>query len=410
MSENHKKILIISYYAGIPGACQSEWLDDKIDSLIKGGNTVEVVSGPFAKLKIGNEIKHSRVASISFKDFNEERGYMTKFVGYVSRWYALMWPLVLTFGVISDLLSIAVTRGIGEGRWSWILSSVIPSLWRAMIFRPDVILTTGGPASAHIVGILVSKIVRCSVVVELQDPLSGDDIGRNPEARGWLYRVEKALIAFADKIVYVTNGAANFAIREFGTEKISAVYPGATNFNIPKSEFRKGTLKLVHLGSLYASRNFKAIIAGIESLIADGVLAENGVELINLGHVSPEIKAEICLKSYVRILSPVPREEALRYAAGCEIMLLIQNADDRSRVTIPYKTYDYLNLENSTLALLNSEELTGLISAHGHFAVDLEDLEGIKSAIKQIMNSEFQARPKLPKIDPVIQALSLVRI
>ena len=85
MSENQKKILIISYYAGIPGACQSEWLDDKIDSLIKGGNTVEVVSGPFAKLKIGNEIKHSRVASISFKDFNEERGYMTKFVGYVSR-------------------------------------------------------------------------------------------------------------------------------------------------------------------------------------------------------------------------------------------------------------------------------------------------------------------------------------
>jgi hypothetical protein len=256
----------------------------------------------------------------------------------------------------------------------------------------------------------VSKIVRCPVVLELQDPLSGDDIGRNPEARGWLYRVEKALITFADKIVYVTNGAANFAIREFGTDKISSVYPGATNFNIPKFEFRKGTLKLVHLGSLYASRNFKAIIAGIESLIADGVLAENGVELINLGHVSPEIKAEICLKPYVRILSPVLREEALRYAAGCDIMLLIQNADDRSRVTIPYKTYDYLNLENSTLALLNSEELTGLISAHGHFAVDLEDLEGIKSAIKQIMNSEFQARPKPPKIDPVIQALSLVRI
>ena len=321
-----------------------------------------------------------------------------------------MWPLVLTFGVISDLLSIAVTRGIGEGRWSWILSSVIPSLWRAMIFRPDVVLTTGGPASAHIVGILVSKITRCPVVLELQDPLSGDDIGRNPQARGWLYRVEKALIAFADKIVYVTNDAANFAIREFGTEKISAVYPGATNFNIPKPEFKNDKLKLVHLGSLYASRNFTAIIDGIDSLITDGVLSESEVELINLGHVSPEIKAEICLKSYVRILSPVPREEALRYAAGCDIMLLIQNADDRSRVTIPYKTYDYLNLKNSTLALLNSAELTALILANGHIAVNLEDMQGIKSGIKQIMNSEFQARPKLPKIDPVIQALSLVRI
>ena len=410
MSENRKKILIISYYAGIPGACQSEWLDDKIDSLITGGNAVEVVSGPFAKLKIGNEIKHSRVASISLKDFKEERGRMVELDGYVGRWYALMWPLVLTFGVISDLLSIAITRGIGEGRWSWIFSSFIPSLWRAMMFRPDIILTTGGPASAHIVGILVSKIARCSVVLELQDPLSGDDIGRNPEARGWLYRIEKLLIAYADKIVYVTKDAAEFAISEFGSKKIFSVYPGATNFNIPEFEIERDTLKLVHLGSLYASRNFTAIIDGIDSLILDGVLTESAVELINLGHVSPEIKAQICMKSYVQILSPVPREEALRYAADCDIMLLIQNADDRSRVTIPYKTYDYLNLKNSTLALLNSEELTALILSHGHIAVDLQDMQGIKNGIKQIMNSRCQEKPKIPKIDPVIQASSLVRI
>jgi len=409
MIDQQKKILIISYYAGIPGACQSEWLDDKIDSFVKGGKEIALVSGPFKKVQFSSEIKHSRVPSISFKDFREELGY-SEFVEYFSLRFIAMWPLVLTFGLLSDLLSILVTRGIGEGRWSWIFSSFIPSLWRSIIFRPDVILSTGGPASAHIVGILTSKIIRRPIVLELQDPLSGDDIGRNPEARGWLYKIEKFLVYSANKIVYVTKSAADFAKKEFVSEKVFPVYPGARNFDIPENSIKNNKLKLVHLGSLYASRNFKSIISAIDSLISEDILTTSNVELINLGHVAPEIRAEIIQKSYVKILPAISRVEALKYASSCDMNLLIQNNDQRSRVTIPYKTYDYLNLQNTILALLNSEELTDLIRQHGHIAVDLNNIQGIADGIKKVLNSENQARLKFPNIDPVSQALDLITL
>ena len=35
-----KRVLIISYYACMPWACLAEWLDDKVDSLLKAGTRV----------------------------------------------------------------------------------------------------------------------------------------------------------------------------------------------------------------------------------------------------------------------------------------------------------------------------------------------------------------------------------
>ena len=104
-----------------------------------------------------------------------------------------------------------------------------------------------------------------------------------------------------------------------------------------------------------------------------------------MGHVAGEIRNEILQKSYVRILPPVGREEALQFAADCDVTLLIQNSDERSKVTIPYKTYDYLNLGTRLLALLNSEELTDLLVNCGHVAVPLNDIDLIACRLEELI-------------------------
>ena len=48
------------------------------------------------------------------------------------------------------------------------------------------IYSTGGPASAHLATILVSRILKINNIIELQDPLSGDDIGRNSYSKRYL--------------------------------------------------------------------------------------------------------------------------------------------------------------------------------------------------------------------------------
>lgn len=410
---NHKKVLILSYYACMPGACQAEWLDDKVDSLVKAGFSVALISAACAQRHPDNNVKHWRIASISLKDFQDElqriraRGDKVRMRDYA------MLPLTLTAGLALDAIQFLLTKGVGEGRWSWAISSTFASLLLSLHFKPHVILSTGGPASAHLSGIAISKLFNIPLIVELQDPLSGNDIGRNAQARGWLYKVEQLIIDSADKVAYVTNAAASFAANQFRSGKVIGIYPGAQDFGIKRNAVNRckdGKFKIVHLGSLYANRNFRSIIAAIDALIVSNHLSKNDIELINLGHVAPNIRDEIIQKEYVKILPPVSRKEALQFAADCDGTLLIQNSDERSRVTIPYKTYDYLNIGTPILALLNSDELSQLINESGHIALPLSDVDSIRQHLWRMIDSKLGTGGGEMRIDAVQQAVLLMQI
>ena len=410
---NHNRILVISYYACMPGACQAEWLDDKLDSLLEAGFKVALTSAACSKRYANEDVFHSRIASISLKDFRDEMQRIRAAGDSVRICDYLMLPITLSLGLLMDIMQSIVTKGVGEGRWSWTITSFFASLFLSFRFKPTVILSTGGPASAHLSGILLSKLFGVPLIVELQDPLSGSDIGRNAQARGWLYRVEKLIVNSADKIVYVTNEAANFAANQFESSKVTCVYPGAKDFGIKRNPANDGSsfkFRLVHLGSLYATRNFKSIVAAIDTLISSNRLNANDIELINLGHVAPHIRDEIIQKEYVKILAPVSREKALQFAAECDATLLIQNSDERSKVTIPYKTYDYLNIDTPILALLNSDELSQLISECGHIALPLSDIQAITHHLGRLIDKSYSMGRAEKKIDAVQQSLFLMNL
>jgi hypothetical protein len=407
------KILVISYYACIPGACQAEWVDDKVDSFIKAGDEVALVSATCGRRHENSNIKHWRIPSLSFTDYRDEIRRSSNLGDDLQLRHLILLPLVLTLGVLTDLLQHLLTKGVGDGRWSWTFPSCVGAYILALSFKPNIVLTTGGPASAHLAGIVIGKLISSPVIVELQDPLSGGDIGRNAQSRVWLYWVEKLIVRMADKIVYVTRAAADFARNQFRSDKVFGIYPGARDFMItvePRLPEATMKLRLVHLGSLYATRTFKSIIAAIDALIHSGKIESNEIELINLGHVSKEISDEILQKSYVRILPPISRENALRYAAQCDITLLIQNSDERSKVTIPYKTYDYLNLDNKLLALLNSDELSDMIRGCGQIAVPLSDVDEIKNQLVYILENKAIKRKSLDTIDAVQQSRELLEL
>lgn len=399
----------------MPGACQAEWADDKIKCLLEKGHQITVISSICAKPYKTSNVYHIRVPSLSAHDFKDELNRV-KNGGSKLDWYLyFLIPINYILGNLIDGFQYLLTKGIGEGRWSWIATSFVAELITFIRFKPDVVVSTGGPASAHVSSIMTAKIFRKPVIVELQDPLSGGDIGRNLISAGWLYKVEKFIINHADKIVYVTKAAASYAKKQFLSPMITYLYPGAWNFKIypsysPKPEPRK--YKLIHLGSLYATRNFRSIIGAIDLLIKREEFSELDIELLNLGHVSPEINNEIAQKSYVKIISPVNRVEALRIAADCDVMLLIQNSDNRSQVTIPYKTYDYLNLNNNILGILNSDELSSLLLGAGHLAFNLNDIDGISKGLMSILKKNLPSRsstvPQL--IDPIVQASKLIEL
>lgn len=406
----NNRLLLFSYYSNMPGACQAEWIDDKIDSLIKNGNEIALISSTSTKKSFFN-ILNWRVPSVSFSDYVDEVKRTIKAKNGL-QFITILWlPIILTVGLLFDLLLILVTKGIGEGRWSWFISATVAGIFLALKFKPNKILTSGGPASAHLAGIIVGKLFSLPVIVELQDPLSGDGIGRNKEARGWLFKVEKFIIDNADMTVYVTEEAAEFAKKQFNSQKITFVYPGSRDFGIKHSRLDENQkkLRLVHLGTLYATRNFDSIIKAIDLLIEEGKLEEENIELINLGHVGVEVIDRIIEKSYVKVLPSVARQDALEYASKCDATILIQNSDGRSKVTIPYKTYDYLNINNHILALLNSNELTTLIRNNGHTAVDVNDVQAIAESLLNIKDGKVEIKNS-KNIDAIVQADAIINV
>lgn len=90
----------------------------------------------------------------------------------------LFFPFIITLGWGLDLTQKIFTSGNGGGKWSWTIPASVVALYLALRYNCKKIFTTGGPASAHLAGVFVTKLTSKYLVCELQDPLTGKDIGR----------------------------------------------------------------------------------------------------------------------------------------------------------------------------------------------------------------------------------------
>lgn len=414
MKINPKSVLVISYYARLPGACQAEWIDDKLLSFDKLKLNYYVVSSPSSNLYENADFQ-IRCASTSWHDFKDEivraREQGVNFLPLYC-WA----PFAFIFGFFIDGMHKLLVKGVGEGRWSWSVSAFFAALF--IVFskgRPDVILTTGGPASAHIAGVLLGRLTNTKIICELQDPLSGEGIGRNKEARGMLFIVEKFISRNASKMVYVTKGAANFArVNVNPISDIVSIYPGAPKLievhPVRELSEDKSNFKLIHMGSLYSTRNFDTLISAIEICTLER--PEITFEVINLGHVDDKIRSRISKFPYIHIEPLRPRIEALQFAQNCDLLVLIQNQDDRSQVTIPYKTYDYLNLGCNILGLTNSDELDKILTEAGHMSCSVSDVEAIAEDLLKFVDNylELQKKSFASPFDPERAVLDLIEL
>ena len=85
-------------------------------------------------------------------------------------------------------------------------------------------------------------------------------------------------------------------------------------------------------------------------------------------------------------LDALDRVDALRRARQASCLMLVQHADERSRETIPYKTYDYLNLGLPVFGLLNNDELQALIESCGGHAAQADNVEAIKCTLRACLS------------------------
>lgn len=407
-------VLFISYFQGVRGCCPAEWADDKVDAMTKLGKEVILVSSLMSQKYHGKEVKHYRVPSLSWTDIKIEYNQLKadkQAIPYFKLLMAL--PFVFTVGVLLDLLQKILTAGLGGGKWSWTVTSFFVSAPLKLFYRCKTTFTTGGPASAHLAGLFIKLFLRGRLICELQDPLSGKDIGRTANSGRMLRLLEQYIAKISDKMVFVTKSAAIEVQERYpnNSDKIVAIYPGSRPFELPSNAESSNTLELIHLGTLYSSRNLYSLIQAIDELIEESKIKKNAIKITNLGDIYGDMREHHLSREYIEQRSIMPRKDAVAFAASKNISLLVQHADNRSQTTIPYKTYDYLNIKNPILGLTNSNELSSLLRENGHTAVDMNDIQAIKEVILDL-STNYQYYLKKSQdltIDIVVQTEEILK-
>lgn len=380
-------VLFISYFTGVDANCPAEWADDRLRAMESLGIRTTVLTNYGSSLQNSELTEIYRTPSLSSDDFRHElalRGGRRAIRGVGV--YILI-ALVFVFGAVLKALTHFLTRGGSGGKWSWLICAVPAGLWLGLTKKIDVIYCTGGPPSAYLVGMVVSRVTRTPLRIEFQDPLVGAEINSSAYKQQIVRAVERMLLNSADLCVYVTKKAADDSRNRNPTlaKKIIHNYPAAWDFHIHgRGELgsKDRQIQILHLGTLYGSRNLDKLFLALDSLYAEKKIRQGSIVVTNLGSVYTNNAAEYTRRADFNLLGERRRLEALQTAKHANFLLLVQHDDNRSAETIPYKLYDYMNLNIPIIMLIKNPEIRELCAQYAGLIADCGDECEIRSAIE----------------------------
>lgn len=417
--KSSSNLILVSYASGMPGFSPSEWVEDKILSALDLGHNVTVVTSFGSQLASRDRLRVVKVRSISARDHKIEqsqssvtsKGGMCDVVKNLAS---------MTFGRLFDFLALKALGQHSDGRYSWTVSAFPIVFKETLRLRPFAVLATGGPSSAHLAAVIAGLLSGIRPILEFQDPFIGSEMRLIGRAHKMIQLAEGFLVRFSKKTVFVTEAAA-LSCRErnpFAASRVSCIYPGAydyaSSFEGQRTRAASSSIRLVHLGTLYGSRNLDNLFAALDDLVSRGSLPALAFQIENIGSVYLPNKSNYEERSDTILSEPVARLQGLVRAMGADYLLLVQHADSRSLETIPYKFYDYVNTGKPIFLLHNNRELRDLVENHGGFAADINDPQAIENALLQLWQESAgrssQAREVLGRKTPFYSTEQLTRL
>lgn len=399
---NRNYALLVSYESGDFASCPAEWADDKSIALQELGFHVILVTSPAsAATSIAGKTVF-KVPSLSHHDFQSELVRIRARNERIPLLLRLFAILPLTLGRLFDFLFSKLAGNLGWGRYSWVLTATPVITVLRLMRRGKVFIATGGPTSGPFSAVLAGLLTLEKPTLEFQDPIVGSQMLMSKLALRTLSGLEKFLILNSRTSVFVTESAARDALlRVPAADRIvQAIYPGSRDFSIP--EVLKGVseppdqLKFVHLGSLYGTRNLDLLFQALDELYASNPECKGRFLITNIGNLSVENKTEYEIRDDFVSTMPLPRIMALEKAAEADFLLLIQHSDSRSEMTIPYKTYDYLNLSIPILGVLRNPELERIIRDAGGVVFSGSEASSLKKTLLELANPFSAAKKSRP--------------
>jgi glycosyltransferase involved in cell wall biosynthesis len=236
----------------------------------------------------------------------------------------------------------------------WNLTAIPAAIRIARRERIDVVLTTSPPASVHLVGAAVKRVLRVPWVADLRDSLVAHPHRR---AESPLVRakervgegVARLVASRADAIVAAADAIAEEARGLAPRGRVLTIPNGCDFDDFAGLDYRPGDrFRITHAGSFFGKRDPRPFLTA---------LAESGLEDIVVRFVGDfresdrEWAAGLGLGDRLELVPYVSRRRALELQRDSEaLLLLIPDAGGRGKGVLSGKVFEYLAAERPILA------------------------------------------------------------
>ena len=250
-------------------------------------------------------------------------------------------------------------------RWvSWSLGAIPMGLYLIRKYRPDVIWSTYPIATAHLIGLTLSRLTGLAWVADFRDPMTDVDYPPDRLTRQMLQWIEKKSLTYCTSAVLTTPGAiddykkrfpqtpaSRFHLIENGYDEENFAAAEASRIKEQKTNAR---LVLIHSGIIYPSeRDPTQFFEALAALTRQGLISHTGLHVILRATAHDEYLLRLIdqyrIGDIVSLAPPISYREALSEMLAADGLLILQASNCNNQ--IPAKLYEYLRARRPILAL-----------------------------------------------------------
>jgi hypothetical protein len=374
--------LVLSYFFGIDGMACSQHIDDRIAHFVQNGIQPVLITSIFCKRL--PSIYQARVPSSAPSGMLFEARHLLRKTMLMKIFQKLITLPLLPFYLLEKLVIDL------DSQWSWFPLVALRGFFICRKLQPELIYSTGGPASAHLAAAMIAKLTKIPWIAELQDPLVHHQWPRSRRSLKIFMWLERLIVRRADAVIFLTRTASEVSASRTGLSlNTRVVYAGGNSEIFPNTDYFRGEFcRFAHLGSLGSTRNLKVFLEAVERAISADPQLEKIIRVDVYGTCDPLSRECIKAFRYPNVIGNtgrLSRKDALERMVRTDVLVLIMNTQGIWTETIPAKTYEYLLAGRPILALTHkNEELEELLISQGHTVADAMDSEDVSEKLIEL--------------------------
>ncbi len=240
---------------------------------------------------------------------------------------------------------------IPDARKYWIKTSVRDITGFLDENSIDVIVTTGPPHSAHMIGLHVKRITGITWLADFRDPWTNidyyKDLKLTKRSDRIHHKLEKQVLTEADGVSVISPGMVtdfmNIVKREYRV--IPNGYDSDDVSYSNKNIVNNAEFSLAHIGSLTKTRNPVNLWNALSSLVAENEEFAKDLEIHNIGKIdinAVESLNEFGLTGYLNQTDYLSHDKVIAEQHKATLLLLLINDTPNAKLILTGKIFEYL--------------------------------------------------------------------